>query len=424
MRLRTFGCLLLALQTSALLHGQTSAQISGNVFDASNAVVPGASITATNVERQISRRTVSNTVGHYVIGQLDPGTYRLTVEAQGFRMASAPEIRLDVNQAAQIDVTLELGAVSEVLEVKTQAPLLEVTTAQLGAVFTSDKISDLPLNARNFTELLILTAGASPISVGQNATGAEGEKVGAAVYPSINGQQNRSNSFTIDGIYNNGQNKGTYAVSPNIDSLTEFKVQSHSDLAEFGGVVGGVVNIATKSGTNQFHGSLYEFLRNDAFDSRSFFNASKPALRQNQFGGSVGGPVLKNRTFFFFSYEGYRQLNPSSILNRIPTPARVGRRLQRQRDAHLQCLHHAPRPAERRQLFARPVSKQPDSGVDDQCFRQSLRPSRLSGAGEHRVRGIQQPGQRSSILSREQLQYPRRSSLLVELVGMVPRHLG
>ncbi len=160
MRLQTFGCLLLILtgfHASAPLRGQTSAQISGNVFDASNAVVPGASVTATSVERQISRGAVTNAVGYYVIGQLEPGMYRLTVKAEGFRSASVQEIRLDVNQAAQMDVTLELGAVSEVLEVKAQTPLLEATTAQLGAVFTSDKISELPLNARNFTELLVLT---------------------------------------------------------------------------------------------------------------------------------------------------------------------------------------------------------------------------------------------------------------------------
>ena len=143
------------------------------------------------------------------------------------------------------------------------------------------------------------------------------------VFPAINGQTNRSNSFTLDGVYNNGHFTGTYDIAPSVDALNEFKVQSHSDKAEFGGASGGVINIASKTGGNDFHGSLYEFLRNDKLDARGFFTAAKPKLRQNQFGGTAGGRVIRNKTFFFFSYEGFRQVAGSNQLSLIPTPAQI-----------------------------------------------------------------------------------------------------
>jgi hypothetical protein len=231
-------------------------------------------------------------------------------------------VKLDVNQSVRLDFTLEVGQVTEKVQVVGEVALLEATTAQLGTVVTEEKISELPLNARNFTQLLTLTPGASPISVAQNRGGGQTTPpIGILVFPAINGQSNRSNSFTLDGVYNNGHFTGTYVVAPNIDGLNQFKVQSHSDQAEFGGVTGGVINIASKSGTNGFHGSLYEFLRNDLLDARGFFTASKPPLRQNQFGASGGGPIIPNKTFFFASYEGFRKINASSQLALVPTPA-------------------------------------------------------------------------------------------------------
>ncbi|MBI3682880.1 MAG: Plug domain-containing protein [Acidobacteria bacterium] len=215
-----------------------------------------------------------------------------------------------------------MGQLTERIEVIGEVALLEANTAQLGTVVTEEKISDLPLNARNFSQLLTLTPGASPISVAQNRSGGQTTpRIGVLVFPAINGQSNRSNSFTLDGVYNNGHFTGTYVVAPNIDGLNQFKVQSHSDLAEFGGATGGVVNIASRTGTNELHGTLFEFLRNDKLDARGFFTAAKPPLRQNQFGAAVGGPILRNKTFFFASYEGYRQVNASSSLALVPTAA-------------------------------------------------------------------------------------------------------
>jgi hypothetical protein len=206
------------------------------------------------------------------------------------------------------------------VEVTGDAPVIETTTGQLGTVVTAEKISDLPLIARNFTQLLTLTPGASPINVTQAD---QNQRIGISVQPAMNGQSNRSNSYTLDGTFNNGHFTGTYAVAPSVDALDQFKVQSHSDLAEYGGVTGGVINIASKTGTNSFHGTLFEFLRNDKLDARGFFTASKPVLRQNQFGVSVGGPVIKNKTFFFFSYEGYRQRSGANILSVVPTQAQL-----------------------------------------------------------------------------------------------------
>jgi hypothetical protein len=315
--------LLMILAVTA--QAQTTAEITGRITDVSSAVVPGTAVKVTNVDKKIDRTTASNEQGYYTVGNLDPGNYEVSVRVAGFKAVTRKGISLDVNQSVRLDFALEVGAVSEQIEVTARAPLLESATAQLGTLMSEEKIADLPLNARNFTQLLSLTPGASPVSVAQNAGGGQTTApIGVLVFPAINGQTNRSNSFMLDGVYNNGHFTGTYDIAPNVDGLNEFKVQSHSDLAEFGGATGGVINIATKGGGNAFHGSLYEFLRNDKLDARGFFTALKPPLRQNQFGGTVGGPVFKNKTFFFFSYEGFRQVAGSNQLSLIPTPAQIG----------------------------------------------------------------------------------------------------
>ncbi|MBL8173233.1 MAG: TonB-dependent receptor, partial [Bryobacterales bacterium] len=309
---------------STHLFAQTSAEITGRVTDASKAVVPGATVTATNIDRRTSRTTTSNDQGYFILPSIDKGNYEVTVQASGFKPVTQTGLKLDVNQSLRLDFSLEVGAVSEKIQVVGDTPLLEVNTAQLGTVVTEEKISELPLNARNFTQLLTLTPGAAPVSVAQNAGGGQTTpRIGILVFPAINGQSNRSNSFTLDGVYNNGHFTGTYSIAPNIDALSQFKVQSHSDQAEFGGVTGGTINIATKIGTNEFHGSVYEFLRNDALDARGFFTARKPPLRQNQFGAAVGGPLIRNKTFFHASYEGYRQRNAAAALALVPTPAEL-----------------------------------------------------------------------------------------------------
>lgn len=300
-----------------------SAQLNGIVTDASGAIIPGAEVKVTNTGTGVSRTGASNETGNFVFASLAPGRYRVEVSREGFRSAVIPELTLDVNQTTSVTIKLNVGQVVEKVEVQAEAAALEAATAQLGTVVTETQILDLPLNARNFTQLLTLSPGASPISVAQNNGGGAAQRIGIIVMPAVNGQSNRSNSFTLDGIYNNGHFQGTYAVAPSVDALSQFKVQSHGDQAEFGGVTGGVVNIVSRSGTNEFHGTAYEFLRNDALDARGFFTARKPPLRQNQFGATIGGPVRRDKTFFFFSYEGYRQKNASAALYIVPTPAEL-----------------------------------------------------------------------------------------------------
>ena len=321
--MKTAGCLILALLLLAPAASAQNAQINGTVRDISGSVVPGCKVIATNTATQVSRTVESNEVGLYVISNLQPGPYILTASKEGFQKAATETITLSVNQTATVDVPLAIGAVTDSVHVSAESALLEATSAQLGTVVTEEKIADLPLNGRNFTQLLMLSPGASPVSTAQNSGGAQVARVGLTMFPAMNGQSNRSNAFLLDGVYNNGHYQGTYAIAPSVDALSEFKVQAHSDQAEFGGVSGGIVNIATKSGTNSFHGSAYEFIRNDALDARDFFTAKKPTLRQNQFGGTLGGPVRKDKTFFFFSYEGYRWKSPSSSLSLVPTPAEL-----------------------------------------------------------------------------------------------------
>ncbi|WP_321477961.1 TonB-dependent receptor [uncultured Paludibaculum sp.] len=301
-----------------------NAELNGTVTDQVGALVPGAQILVINLDTQVPRAVESNVSGVFVAANLNPGRYQVKVRKQGFQESVVSDVTLDVNQRATLNFKLTLGAVSDSVQVSAEAASLEASNAQLGTVITQEKITDLPLNGRNFTQLLTLTPGATPVSVGQNSGGGQVQRVGTIVFPAINGQSNRSNSFTLDGVYNNAPWMGTYALAPNVDALTQFKVQSHSDQAEFGGVSGGVVNILTRGGTNQFHGGVYEFVRNDALDARGFFTASKPVLRQNQFGANLGGPILRDKTFFFFSYEGYRQKNTSSALTVVPTADQLG----------------------------------------------------------------------------------------------------
>ena len=309
-------CLVLTGSVSAQTQ---NAEINGNVTDAQGALIPKAAIVVTNLATGVVRTLSTNDAGHYAAPDLKPGPYRVEVSKTGFQKTVTDIAQLDVNQKATLNIRLTVGKITESIQVSAQATTLDLTTAQLGTVITKQNIVDLPLNARNFTQLLSLIPGAGPVSVAQNKGGDYIPQIGAFIFPAMNGQSNRSNYFTLDGVYNSAPQSGEYAVAPNVDALEEFKVQSHSDQSEFGGVTGAVVNIATKAGTNQFHGNVYEFIRNDALDARNFFAAKKASLRQNQFGTTFGGPIVPNKLFFFFSYEGYRKKNPSNALYNVPT---------------------------------------------------------------------------------------------------------
>ncbi|MGA7399316.1 MAG: carboxypeptidase regulatory-like domain-containing protein [Candidatus Sulfotelmatobacter sp.] len=309
-----------------------SAAINGTITDQSGAQISDAQIVLHNVGTGVQRITTSGSAGTYSITGVVPGNYSLQAVKHGFATGEKTGIPLQVNQTATLDFRLTVGSSQQTLTVIANVSAVDSTTSELGAVITTKPVNDLPLNGRNFTQLLTLTPGVSPISVAQNSAGGSGWgglAVGTFTFPAVNGQRNRSNMFLLDGI-NDLAFLGNYNYSPIIDDIQEFKVQSHNDLAEFGGVAGGIVNVVTKSGTNTFHGSAWEFLRNEQMDARDYFLPTRNPLRQNQFGATAGGPVLlphlyngRNQTFFFFAYEGFRQSQAAQNIVRVPTAAQL-----------------------------------------------------------------------------------------------------
>lgn len=321
--------LLLPTYLSAQL---STATVTGIVRDASGSVVPDATLALRNVETNVERQTVSNPSGNYVFLNVPPGRYTLETRKTGFRVQRMEPFTLSVNQTATFDIALEVGTVEQAVNVEALAEMIQSSTAELGAVVAEKQVLDLPLNGRNFTQLLALTPGVAPVSVSQNAGGFGASTTTGSqfVFPAINGQTNRSNFFTTDGINNQGAFTSTYAVPPIIDAIQEFKVNSHNDQAEFGGALGGIVNVVTKSGTNELHGTGWWYVRNDAFDARNTFQQAVVPFKQNQFGASLGAPVVipkvydgKNRTFFFVAYQGWRYRRPANSFFRVPTEANL-----------------------------------------------------------------------------------------------------
>lgn len=337
--LRFMRSILLVAGVAALLlphlafSQQAAANINGTVVDSTGAVVQGATISLTNVGTNVVRETITNASGNYGYVDVLPGAYTLKVSKTGFNTVSQPQFTMYVNQTATYNFTLSVGSTQQTVTVESTAVQIQASTAELGTVINTEAVNDLPLNGRNFTQLLTLTPGASPVSVGQNSGGGggfAGNAIGSFSFPAINGQRNRSNMFLLDGIDDLGSFIGNYNFEPIVDTVQEFKVQSHNDEAEFGQAIGGIVNVVTKSGTNTFHGSLWEFVRNSDFDARNFFLTSVNPLRQNQFGVAGGGPVWipklyngKNRTFFYGGYEGFRQSQATQSLGLTPTPAQL-----------------------------------------------------------------------------------------------------
>src|ERR1700687_3365369 len=329
---------LFALSATSAFAQLSSATLNGTVRDSTGAVIAKASGFLTNVDTGIERLGNSTESANYVFVDITPSRYTLKVTAEGFSTKQVSAFVLAVNQTATIDVVLAPGAQSEVVTVDASTEQLQTSTAELGTVIATHQVNDLPLNGRNFTQLLSLTPGVSPISVGQNSMGGRTGGFAAPIaegaeftFPSVNGATNRSNYFLTDGMSNFAAFLSTYAVPPIVDAIQEFKVVSRTDTAEFGSVLGGVVNVVTKSGTSQFHGAGWEYIRNDAFDARPTFlatGAKKPSFRQNQFGASVGGPVartkLKDNTFFYFAYQGFRFSQPESANILVPTETQLG----------------------------------------------------------------------------------------------------
>jgi Carboxypeptidase regulatory-like domain/TonB-dependent Receptor Plug Domain len=317
--------------------GQATAAVNGTVRDSAGAVIPQATVVLHNRDTNLDRTAVSNDAGAYVMPDVQPGNYDLKVTKNGFGPTVKSGIILLVNQTATYDFALKAGSITQVVDVQANAVALETSTAELGVAVVKEQVNDLPLNGRNFTQILNLTPGVSTVNVSQNSATSGGiwsNPIGTFSYPSVNGQSNRSNLFLLDGVNNEGSFGGTYAIAPIVDDIQEFKVQTHNDDASFGGALGGVVNVVTKSGTSQFHGSGWEFLRNRALDANIVYpgltvaeqtsSTFQPEFQQNQFGATFGGPLPipgehPRKTFFFLSYEGFRRHAAASNQYFIPT---------------------------------------------------------------------------------------------------------
>jgi len=300
---------------------EASATVNGVVSDPSGAAIPDARISLTNVNTAVVRTTVGNSSGAYAFLNVVPGVYTLQCGATGFANVTQAAVTLEVNQTATFDFHLKIGESQQSVTVEAIAAGVESSTSELGTVVATQEVNNLPLNGRNFTQLLTITPGVANINRDQSGTGSgaggggfAGAAIGVASFPSINGARVRSNEYLLDGINDLNTFLTTYNFAPIIDDIQEFKTQGHNDLAEYGGVMGGIVSVVSKSGTNQYHGTLWEFLRNADMDARGFFNKARPPLKQNQFGLAGGGPISipkvyngKNRTFFYAAYEGYRQ---------------------------------------------------------------------------------------------------------------------
>src|SRR5438552_1385384 len=318
--------------------GQTSTgEVNGTLTDPTGAAVPGANIRLISEATKIETRATSKQDGYFTFVNVVPGRYILRVELAGFKTAITSSFARGVSETATQNITLAVGDVNETVEITSGAEGIQTSSTELGTVIPERAVQELPLNGRNFTQLLTLTPGVTPVSTSQNKSigGVEGN-VGIPnsgfADPSIHGQQNRSKLYFYDGIINTNIRGPTYVVVPNLDLVQEFKVVGQDSKAEYGGATGGVVDMVSKSGTNAFHGSLFEYVRNDAFDARDSLNDFDPltrapsaplAFRQNQFGGSFGGPVFKNRTFFYGGYDGWRYSQPSHGRNYVPTPAEL-----------------------------------------------------------------------------------------------------
>lgn len=321
-RVSVFVCLF-----SSVASGQTiTGTITGTVSDATGAVIPNVKVAATNVDTNLSYNTQSNAAGVYNLLFLPVGSYNISVEAPSFRKMTLGPFKLEVDQTARVDFKMEVGQLTESIEIKGVAPILQTETTQTGDTITSTQATTLPLNGRNFLSLTLLVPGA--ITPNPNSFTSPSRSFGGG-RPYVNGNREQTNNFLLDGVDINESIDNLVGYNPNVDALEEIKVLTGNAAAEFGNSTGAVVNMTLKSGTNNFHGNAFEFLRNDKLDANGFFGnrsgAKKRALRQNIFGGTFGGPMVKNRAFFFVDYQGTRRRNSGPALATVaPASFRVG----------------------------------------------------------------------------------------------------
>jgi Carboxypeptidase regulatory-like domain len=305
-----------------LLHGQATGSFSGTVSDKAGAVVPGATVKATAQETGLSRETKTDDSGHYIIPLLPVANYTLRVDSQGFQASEQRDIRLQVDEHREIDFALAPASVTSTVEVNATQVAVETANPSLGQVITSEQVADLPLNGRNFVQLATLTPGTtsstSPVSFFTSAASSEAATRGSFSLSS-GGSREQETDWLLDGNDNNQLDEGGIAIFSEIDDIQEFKVLTYNYSAEYGERAGPTVLVTTKSGSNQWHGSLFEFFRNTKLDATRYFFTSKQQFNLNQFGGSLGGPIKRDKTFFFLDYQAKMQREGIPFTGFVPT---------------------------------------------------------------------------------------------------------
>src|ERR1700704_2066177 len=324
--------LLGAIAFPAALRAQVSGgTLSGTISDPSGRAIPQAQVVIVNIATGVARTVTTNADGFYTAVNLLAGDYKVTISAKGFNTEAKTGITMNVGAQQTLDLTLQVGTVTHTVAVTTEAPAVQVTSSEISATVNATTVRELPLNGRSWTDLAALQPGVDVIQTQPTfAVGADRGNRGFGQQLTISGARPQQNNYRLDGIslndYANGGPGSVLGGSLGVDAIQEFSVLTSNYSAEYGKTSGGVVNAVTRSGTNSIHGSAYEFLRNNALDARNYFDIGKtPPFKRNQFGGAIGGPIIKNRTFFFADYEGIRQSKGITAVTTVLSPnARQG----------------------------------------------------------------------------------------------------
>src|SRR5713101_6313217 len=307
-----------------LLYSQANGSFSGTVADKTGSVISGATVKITSQGTGVTREVKTDDSGHYTAPFLPVSIYTIRVESQGFQITEQKDIRLQVDEQREVDFALNPASVSQTVEVSATEVAVETTNPTLGQVITSEQVADLPLNGRDFVQLATLTPGTTQeTNPGSFFNAGPSSEVSArGTYSlSVGGSRAQSTDWLFDGVDNNELTAGGISILPSIAAIQEFKVLTYNYSAEYGTRAGPTVLVTTKSGSNTLHGSLFEFLRNTKLDARSFFASSREQFNLNQFGGAIGGPIQKDKTFFFADYQAKRQRHGTPFVGAIPTPA-------------------------------------------------------------------------------------------------------
>src|SRR5215469_11439940 len=337
MNIRRSGVLLMvALMwaiVSVVVQGQNiHGKIAGTVSDSSGASIPGVNVTLTNLNNNQKQQITTDSGGSYSFVNIPPGRYKIQAEKTGFKNFVREPIIVEIESGLRVDIAMPVGAQTETIEVTGEAPLLQPETNSLGQTIDQRTVTDLPLNGRNPIALAAIVPGVVPQGQPSAGNSATGNPVGANPFAlgdfQVGGGMAGQSQILIDGVPTNGAYLNVVTVVPTQDAIQEFKVQTNNLGPEYGRFAGGVINLNTKGGTNSYHGSLYEFIRNKVLNANDFFankgGTSRPPFTQNQFGGNAGGPIIKDKLFFFGGYEGFRQRKGNILTTWVPTAAERG----------------------------------------------------------------------------------------------------